>query len=101
MESEGFRVLTASDGEEAVRIYREHSRGIRLVISDLQLPKLGGWNAFLRIRECDAAAKVILASGDFEPQRRAEMSAAGVNACLTKPIRPDEMIRTIRSVLDS
>ena len=27
--------------------------------------------------ECDAAAKVILASGDFEPQRRAEMSAAG------------------------
>jgi len=100
MESEGFRVLTASDGEEAVRIYREQRLGIGLVISDLQLPKLGGWNTFLKIRECDAAAKVILASGDFEPRRRAEMRAAGVNAYLTKPIRPEEMMRTIRTVLE-
>jgi nitrogen-specific signal transduction histidine kinase len=100
MESEGFRVLTASDGEEAVRIYREQRPGIGLVISDLQLPKLGGWNTFLKIRECDAAARVILASGDFEPRRRAEMNAAGVNAYLTKPIRPEEMMRTIRTVLE-
>jgi len=101
MESEGFRVLTASDGEDAVRIYREHARRIRLVVSDLQMPRLSGGDTFLRIRECDGAAKVILASGHLEPGRRAEMSAAGVSAHLLKPIRPDEMIRTIRSVLES
>jgi DNA-binding response OmpR family regulator len=100
MESEGFSVLTACDGEEAVRIYREQPRRIGLVISDLQMPKLGGWNTFLKIRECDAAARVILLSGDFEPRRRAEMSAAGVTGYLTKPIRPDEMLRTIRTALE-
>jgi two-component system CheB/CheR fusion protein len=101
IESEGYRVLTAADGEDAVRIYREHARRIRLVVSDLQMPSMGGWDTFLRIRECDAGAKVILASGHVEPTRRAEMSAAGVKAYLMKPIRPDEMIRTIRRVLDS
>jgi CheY-like chemotaxis protein len=101
MESEGFRVLTASDGEEAVRIYREQRLGIGLVISDLQLPKLGGWDTFLKIRECDAAAKVILMSGDFEPRRRAEMRAAGMTEFLSKPIRPDEVMRSIRTALEN
>jgi len=101
METEGYRVLTASDGVEAVRIYRDQSRRIGLVISDLQMPKLDGWNTFLRIRECDAAAKVILASGRFERERRDEMTAAGVSGYLTKPIRADVMLRTIRLLLDA
>jgi len=101
IESEGYRVLTAADGDDAVRIYREHASRIRLVVSDLQMPRLSGWDTFLRIRECDSGVRVILASGHVEPKRRAEMTAAGVKAYLTKPIRPDEMIRTIRRVLES
>ena len=101
IESEGYRVLTAADGDDAVRIYREHASRIRLVVSDLQMPRLSGWDTFLRIRQCDSSARVILASGHVEPKRRAEMTAAGVKAYLTKPIRPDEMIRTIRRVLES
>ena len=99
--TEGYPVLTAADGMEAVRIYREQSTRIGLVISDLQMPRLDGWKAFLQIRECDAAAKVIIASGRFERDRRAEMTAAGVSGYLTKPIRTDEILGTIRRLLEN
>jgi len=97
IESDGYRVLTAPDGLEALRLYRKH-RGIGLVVSDLQMPRLGGWETFLRLRECDPAARVILYSGDFE--RRAEMVSAGVAACISKPFRPAEMLDAIHQALE-
>ncbi len=96
IESEGYRVLTAPDGIEALRLYREH-RGIGVVVSDLQMPKLGGWETFLRLKKWDPAARVILLSGYFE--RRAEMVKAGVAACIAKPFRPAEMLAAIQRVL--
>jgi len=99
IESEGYRVLTAPDGLEALRIYRENG-GVSVVVSDLQMPRLGGWETFLRLRECDPAARVILLSGFFDGRRRNEMVEAGVAACISKPFRPAEMLAAIHQVLD-
>jgi CheY-like chemotaxis protein len=99
IESEGYRVLTAPDGLEALRVYREDGR-IGVVVSDLQMPELGGWDTFLRLRECDPAARVILLSGYFDGGRRTEMVNAGVAACIAKPFRPAEMLDAIHRALE-
>jgi nitrogen-specific signal transduction histidine kinase len=98
IEAEGYRVFTAPDGLEALRLYREH-QGIGVVVSDLQMPKLGGWETFLRLRESDPAARVILLSGYFDGRRRTEMMKAGVAECISKPFQPAAVIDAIRRVL--
>jgi len=100
IESEGYRVLTAPDGIEAIRVYRENPLAIGVVISDLQMPRLGGWETFLRLKECDPAARVILVSGYFATQKRLEMSEAGVTAFVSKPFRPAEMLDAIRRAFE-
>jgi len=99
LESEGYRVLTARDGIEAVERHAAHRSEIAAVILDLELPKLGGWDAFLRMREADPHLKGIVASGTLEPDRRTEMRRLGLQASLRKPYAPAEMLKTVRQVL--
>jgi DNA-binding response OmpR family regulator len=51
--AEGHRVLTAKDGAEAVQAYLRHRQEIDLVVLDLGLPKLNGWEAYKMMKEAD------------------------------------------------
>src|SRR5205807_300637 len=51
LEREGYRVLAAKDGIEAVEIFNRHKDEIALAVMDLGLPKLNGWQAFQQMRE--------------------------------------------------
>ena len=50
LEGEGYRVLGAQDGVEAVALHRRYSNEIDLVVLDLRLPKLSGWDAFQEMK---------------------------------------------------
>jgi signal transduction histidine kinase/ActR/RegA family two-component response regulator len=99
-ESRGYRVLTASDGEEAVRVFAGNKERIALVLSDMGLPKLGGWEAFLEMRTLNPAVKVILASGYFDLNLKAEMVRAGAKDFIQKPYVPQLILRQVRQTLD-
>ena len=101
IESEGYRVVTAADGREAVRLYAEASERIDVVVSDVQLPKLGGWETFRKIRETDPAAKVILASGLLDEGERRKWKNAGVRACVEKPFAAEELLKTLKHVIEN
>jgi CheY-like chemotaxis protein len=101
LEGEGYSVLTARDGLEAVRVHEENPGRIAAVVADLGLPRLGGWEAFLRMKERDPALKCIVASGNLDAQRRSEMHREGVHASLRKPYGATEVIKTVRRVLDT
>ena len=66
VEIAGFSVLTANDGEEAVRVYREHQNEIACVLLDLTMPKMGGEETFRAIRQISPGVRVILSSGYSE-----------------------------------
>ena len=100
LEEEGYRVLTATDGLEAVRLYEER-KDIALVVSDISLPKLNGWETYRRIRQRDPGVKFIAASGAVDLEKPKEARPAGVKAALTKPYGPAEILRTVRRVLDA
>ncbi len=99
LEEEGFEVLTAHDGLEAVRCHAENADRIGAVLLDLGLPRLAGWQAFLRMRERDPGVRCIVASGNIDSERRKAMEEAGVRATVRKPYGSAEILRVVRDVL--
>ena len=100
LQMQGYNVMSARDGEEAVKVFSEHAGEIALVISDIGLPKLNGWDAFKVMNEKSANVKVLLASGYLDPGQKSEMFKSGVKRFIQKPYRIDEVLRAIRETLD-
>ncbi|MDQ7057115.1 MAG: response regulator [Ghiorsea sp.] len=47
-------MITACDGEEAVRLYKKHHQDLKVVLMDVTMPKMGGVEAMMNMRHCDA-----------------------------------------------
>jgi PAS domain S-box-containing protein len=99
LESEGFRVLAAKDGVEAVALFEANSDEIGLVVCDLGLPRLGGREAFLKMKEMKPSVRAIVASGYLEPTIRSEMLKAGVIDTIQKPYDFNDLLAKIREVI--
>lgn len=98
--SKGYTVLTASDGEEGLKVFQDHQNEIAVVLSDMGLPKSSGEELFWKIKAIDPKAKVILSSGFIEPNVRSELFKAGVKHFIQKPYLPEEVLTKIREVID-
>lgn len=59
----GYSVLTASDGEEALEIYKRQRENISLIILDMMMPRMGGRQCLFELRKIDANVKVLISSG--------------------------------------
>ena len=97
--SEGHKVLTAKDGAEAVQTYLRHKQEIDLVVLDLGLPKLNGWEAYKMMKEADPNIKAIFATGFISPEIEAHLQTGELSAVITKPYSPSEMRKKITTVL--
>ena len=99
LEDLGYRILEASDGEQAVRVALEERPDI--ILMDLSLPVLDGLDATRRIRQHpDTANTVIVAvTAHIEPDYRTKALAAGCNAYVTKPIDFDWLNDLIGNLL--
>ncbi len=100
LEEKGYHVITAADGEEAITIYARSFHQIHLILSDIGLPKVNGWDAFLRMRQINPAARAILASGYIDSNMKATMTSAGMADIMQKPYTANEIFEKVRSVLD-
>jgi two-component system, cell cycle sensor histidine kinase and response regulator CckA len=100
LEENGIKVLEAGDGVEAVEIFIAHKDEIGIVLSDLGLPRLGGWEAFLKMREIDPELKGILASGFYSPVVRAEIIKSGAMDFISKPYNSEQILKMVREALD-
>jgi len=99
LEGDGYRVLAAKDGVEAVEMFEAHADEIGLVVCDLGLPRLGGRDVFLRMKEIKPSVRTIVASGYLEPNLRTEILRAGVIDTVQKPYDFRELIERIRSII--
>lgn len=95
-----YKVLTASDGESAVQLFREKCETINLVILDLVMPRLGGGEAARRMQEIRSDVPVIFATA--YDREKAMASTALPESCtlLLKPYQVGEMSQVIRSKLE-
>jgi CheY-like chemotaxis protein len=99
LEMEGFEVDVAVDGQDALEKVR--SLQPDLVTLDIMMPRLDGWQAATALREDPdtAGVKVVLLSARAQAADLRRGSRMGVDAYLTKPFDPDELIRTIRRLV--
>jgi PAS domain S-box-containing protein len=100
LEENGYEVLTASDGKEAVARHREHVGRIDLVLLDLGLPRLGGWQAYLEMRKANPKLRCIVASGNLDAEQRAAMMKAGVQASVRKPYTGPQILKAVQTILN-
>jgi PAS domain S-box-containing protein len=99
LEGEGYRVLAAKDGMEAVELFEANRDDIGLVVCDLGLPRLGGREAFLKMKESRPSVRAIVASGYLEPSIRSELLKAGVIDTIQKPYDFSYLLEKIRSAI--
>ena len=93
----GFEIATASCGEEALSVASEFLP--ELVLLDIGLPDMTGWDVLERLRATDtnADAKVLILSGYEDVHTEAK--ARGADGALVKPFRNDELRRVAVEVL--
>jgi PAS domain S-box-containing protein len=99
VESMGFAVLTAVDGEQAVEIVRRHGASIRAIILDLTMPKLDGAAAFEQILRIEPGAKVILSSGYDEAEATGRLAKEQLAGFIRKPYYLEQLRATLERVL--
>lgn len=100
LESHGFEVITAMDGVEGVRLYGERKSDIDVVLTDMGLPALGGWEVLEEVLKINPSAKVICASGFLDNSIREEMIAAGAVDFIQKPYSYENLITLLRSLVN-
>ena len=101
LEDRGYRVFSASEGREAVRIYRERVRDIDLVILDVMMPGIGGKETYRQLRAINPQVKVLLSSGYSTNGEVGEILKQGVSGFVQKPYREEELAAKVREVLDA
>ena len=97
----GYTVLTACDGEEALRIFEEHDGQIHLALLDVMMPKLGGREVMERIKKKSPSVRFLFSSGYSENAVHTNFVVKEGFNLISKPYRTPELLRAIRKVLDA
>ncbi len=96
----GYRVLLAENGEEAVAVYKEQQENIDLVVLDMVMPKMGGYETFLTMKELNPDVKALLATGYSQDGKAQEILDQGVQGFIQKPCQVAKLLSLARSILD-
>ena len=101
LELEGFDVVPAVDGQDALDKVKDVQPDV--VTLDVMMPRVDGWEAAARLREDPETAhiKVILLSARAQESDIQRGERIGVDAYLTKPFDPDELIDVVRRLVGS
>jgi len=97
LESDGHVVHEAASGMAAIEGYFVHRPEV--VLLDLTMEDMSGLEVLARLREMDAAARVVVISADVQRTTLQLVADAGALRFLGKPVAPDELLATVRHVL--
>jgi CheY-like chemotaxis protein len=97
---DGYKVLHARDGQEALDLYREHRPD--LILTDYQMPGMNGIELCRSIKELDPYRFIpmVMLTGDEKSRILRESLDAGLVEFLTKPVTPDELRLRVRSLVE-
>ena len=96
----GYRVLEARDGRDALRLCENHREPIQLVLSDLVMPHMPGGELAARLRQVRPAVRVLLMSGCPELAMAQRLGGEPL-AFLPKPFTSIDLVDKVREVLDT
>ncbi|NLG34829.1 MAG: response regulator [Lentisphaerae bacterium] len=82
----GLRVITATDGQDAVECFQRHEGKIDLVFLDVVMPRMDGCEALTRIRQLSPSTKIVMISGHTERDLARRWNGASPDGVLLKPV---------------
>lgn len=100
LESIGYSVVLASNGLEALEIYKLSQNKIKLVLLDMIMPIMNGKDAFLKLKELNKNCKVIVATGYSDSMDIIQLREMGLSAVIQKPYKMSEISKIIHDVLN-
>ena len=96
----GYRVLTATDGAEAVAVFAENKNEIAVVLTDMSMPIMDGAALIRALTKINPAIKIIAASGLNANGEVAKVAGVTIKNFLTKPYTAGKLLKMIRLILD-
>lgn len=100
LERMGFSVLLASDGREALEIYRKRADEIACVLLDLTMPHMDGEETFRELRRIRPAVRVVISSGYNEQEISQRFLGKGLAGVMQKPYQSTQLAAVIRQALN-
>ncbi len=96
----GFRVLEAADGVEALEVFEANRSEIRVVLCDVTMPRMGGWETLTALRQVDPDIPVILTSGYDEAIATSGSHPEQPDAFVGKPWQLEQLRDTLSKVVE-
>jgi DNA-binding response OmpR family regulator len=98
LEKEGYKVITALSGKECIRQLEKNK--IDLILLDVMMPDLSGWDVYQRIRAKNKKVKVIFLSIlEISPDRKKQLLKEGVSDYIIKPFNAQELAKKVGLIL--
>lgn len=97
LEREGFAVIEAGDGQEAVEIFYEN-KDIALIILDVMMPHMDGWETCREIRK-DSEVPIIMLTARSEERDELQGFELGVDEYISKPFSPKILVARVEAIL--
>lgn len=96
MEEEGYNVVTAGNGQEAVDSYKANPNSIDMVLMDIKMPVKSGIEAHRELKQIDPCIPILLMSAYTQES----LEGIATSYFIRKPMRPSELLKAISEVLE-
>ncbi len=98
LEKQGHKLIHAKDGEEAIKLFK-NTPGVSIILMDVRMPVMNGYDATRIIREFDKDIPIIAQTAYAFESDQSDAFKAGCNAHISKPIKAEEIIEVINRFL--
>ena len=95
----GYTVLVATDGVDALAIYAQRMHEIKIVLTDVMMPLLDGTKLTRALKRINHNVAIIAATGQADDSRQSELKQLGVKAILLKPYRTDKLLTALHETI--
>ena len=98
LEEAGYKVVPASDGEDALR--KLANDRVDLIVTDLEMPRMDGINLIQNVRSQpgNRFLPIIMLTSESLPEKKQAGKSAGASGWINKPFRPDQLLAVVRMI---
>ena len=97
----GYQVVLAENGREAIDIYKKQADSIDLVVCDMVMPEMDGYECFLKLKSMNPEIKFMIASGFTKDNSIDELKRKGLNGFIKKPFKATIISKMIAEIFEA
>ncbi len=100
LETRGFTVLQAEDGEEGLQMYKANKGDLKLIICDVNMPKKNGLEVLETIRSDDKEQPFMMLTTEGQQETIEKGKSFGIQGWMVKPFKPDILVYAVNKIIE-